>query len=94
MRTKWKLLVIAIVGLAFSACASESHQLEHSSPPNIIYILADEKTSDTINPTVGESDSDRADPYRGHRLRRVRPSGSSGRAVRCGAGLLAIVFFV
>lgn len=42
MRTKWKLLVIAIVGLAFSACASESHQLEHSSPPNIIYILADD----------------------------------------------------
>jgi arylsulfatase A-like enzyme len=42
MRTKWKLLAIALVVLAFSACAPEINEGERSAPPNIIYILADD----------------------------------------------------
>ena len=42
MMTKWKLLLIMFLALAFSACASETGEEERSAPPNIIYILADD----------------------------------------------------
>ena len=42
MITKWKLLLIAFLGLVISACASETSEEQGSAPPNIIYILADD----------------------------------------------------